>query len=735
MEVKLKSSLMIKPVETTWKGCLSLSEWDQIGFINHIPTTYFYQLSPTTPFDDSMSNTFKESLSRALVPFYPLAGHLRRISRGRLVLNCNAIGVQFIEAESKTKLEEFDDFSSSSYLSEILGQLSPPIDEQPLFLVKFTRFSCESLSLGLTISHVIVDGLSTLHFITEWAQLARGEPFLKIPFLVRKTLRVGDPLSPLSNPHVDRSDFHHPPLLIGHSCSVDKRKKKCAGALLKLSQEHVAKLKLMANEGRNMKRKPYTRYEILAGFIWRCACKARKLEDEQPTSLGVCANLCKRMRTTLLAEYFSNTAFIVTATSNAGELKSKPLGFVVSKVREAIEKVTKEYVWSAIDYLKSQPDLTKFQDFNGLWSCKGPYFGNPNVVVMSWMTLPVYGLDFGWGNEIYMDPGTHEHFDGESSILSNPDGDGSLLVKMDLHVEHMESFKEHFYNDIRSILLKFSDVDKLYTSLHLDDKVEALEDLVTIGRPGLIKSVTTSLGGATLGILERFLGGRRRSQQASVESTDAPTYEEHLVERLARSLERSQFTGYTFDQTRRLGAVGFDGSMDLVVALSWLDDMEKVLDEGMQCPDEDRIRIASFMLGAFIETKRLEFETLTQDSMTVSEYERRFRELSEFCPNLVADEVSKKRRFLDGLSEQIALSISGAVHPTYQLMRDAALEVERQALMRKTKHRSYDGLSSGSPSQGSLKRGSFSLGSSGSRGFRGGRHDASGSRFQRGGHT
>ncbi|KAH7544696.1 hypothetical protein FEM48_Zijuj01G0013100 [Ziziphus jujuba var. spinosa] len=453
MEVKLKSSLMIKPAETTWKGCLSLSEWDQIGFINHIPTTYFYRLSPTTPFDDSMSNTLKESLSRALVPFYPLAGRLRRIDGGRLVLDCNAIGVQFIEAESKTKLEEFGDFYSSS--SEILGQLSPsvdytsPIDEQPLFLVKLTRFSCGSISLGTTISHVIVDGLSASHFITEWARLARGEPLLKMPFLDRKALRAGDPPSRLSTPHLDRSDFHHPPLLIGHSCSVDERKKKCSGALLKLSQEHVAKLKIMANEGRNMNSKPYTRYEILAGFIWRCACKARKLEDEQPTTLGICADSRKRMRTMLPAEYFGNAAFIVTATSNAGELLSKPLGFAVSKVREAIGKVTEEYVWSAIDYLKSQSDLTKFQDFNGLWSCKGPYFGNPNVVVMSWMTLPVYGLDFGWEKEIYMDPGTHEHFDGESSILSNPDGDGSLLVKMDLHVEHMESFKEHFYNDIR----------------------------------------------------------------------------------------------------------------------------------------------------------------------------------------------------------------------------------------------------------------------------------------------
>ena len=187
----------------------------------------------------------------------------------------------------------------------------------------------------------------------------------------------------------------------------------------------------------------------------------------------------------------------------------------------------------------------------------------------------------------------------------------------------------------------------------------------------------------------------------------------------------------------------------------------------MQCPDEDRVRIEGFLLGssarkwwayertrkrhtwaqfktafhtefyppAFVETKRLEFETLTQGNMTVFEYEHRFRELLEFCPNLVADEVIRKRRFLDGLSELIALSLSSSDHPTYQSMRDVALEVERQTLICQTKRRSYDGLSLGSPSQRSSKRGSFISGSSSSRGSSGDRRGASGSRFQRGGHT
>ena len=73
--------------------------------------------------------------------------------------------------------------------------------------------------------------------------------------------------------------------------------------------------------------------------------------------------------------------------------------------------------------------------------------------------------------------------------------------------------------------------------------------------------------------------GRRRSHQASVESLYAPNYEENLVERLDRSLERSGFTGVTVDQARRLRAVGSYGSTDPMVVLSELDDTKKILDK------------------------------------------------------------------------------------------------------------------------------------------------------------
>jgi shikimate O-hydroxycinnamoyltransferase len=60
--------------------------------------------------------------------------------------------------------------------------------------------------------------------------------------------------------------------------------------------------------------------------------------------------------------------------------------------------------------------------------------------------LPIYGLDFGWGKEVYMGPGTHD-MDGDSLLLPSHDDDG-LLVAICLQEVHVDAFKRHFYQDI-----------------------------------------------------------------------------------------------------------------------------------------------------------------------------------------------------------------------------------------------------------------------------------------------
>ncbi|KAG6644134.1 spermidine hydroxycinnamoyl transferase [Carya illinoinensis] len=453
LTVNFKDCHTVKPAEPTRNGPLPLSELDQIGTITHVPTIYFYRpplywLSPP----DAIANTLRDSLRKALVPFYPLAGRLRWIGCGRLELDCNAKGVSLYVAESEAKLDDIG-YSSPSpryqYLIPSVDYGSVPIHDLPLLLVQLTKFKCGGISLGLRISHAVVDGTSALYFISEWARLARGEPLGAEPFLDRKVaFRAGDP--PIATPIcVDHECSRSVPLLLGKSDDVEERKKKTALAMLKLSKTQVEKLKNMGNQDRvigstDAPGRAYTRYETVAGHIWRCACKARRHKDEQPTALGICVDSRSRMHPPLPREYFGNVTLDIPATSHAGELMSKPLGYASSRIRAAIERVTDTYVKSTLEFLKNEPDLTRFQDIRAE---EAPFYGNPNIGVVNWMTLPIYGLDFGWGKEIYMGPGTHD-LDGNSLVLHSPDGDGSLIVALCLQKAHMNAFTKHFYEDI-----------------------------------------------------------------------------------------------------------------------------------------------------------------------------------------------------------------------------------------------------------------------------------------------
>ncbi|KAL6962491.1 shikimate O-hydroxycinnamoyltransferase [Sarracenia purpurea var. burkii] len=446
MVVISKGSCMVKPAEPTWNGRLPLTEWDQTGTVTHVPTIYFYRLSQPPP--QTILKTLKDSLSLTLVHFYPLAGRLSWLGGGRLALDCTAAGVELIEADSKLKLDDLGDFSPCPEFMSLIPSVNYniPIHEQPLLIVQLTNFRCGGISLGVSISHAATDGQSALHFMSEWARVARGEPLCAAPFLDRRVLRAGDP--PPGNSSFFDTQFDSPPLLIGKTSSEEERKKKTMETMLRLTKNQVEKLKSEANEGWPAEfGRAFTRYEAIAGHIWRCACRARGLEPEQATAMGVCVDLRRRMQPPLPEKYFGNAILDVVTSGRAGELVSRPLSYASSRIREAIEKVTDEYINAAVDFLKCQPELFRFQDLYGLEHNQGPFHGNPNLGVTSWMNLPIHGLDFGWGREIYVGPGNHD-FDGDSLILPGRDGDGSLVVALCLQAAHMEAFKKFFYQDI-----------------------------------------------------------------------------------------------------------------------------------------------------------------------------------------------------------------------------------------------------------------------------------------------
>ncbi|XP_022949717.1 spermidine hydroxycinnamoyl transferase-like [Cucurbita moschata] len=451
----IHSSTTVFPAHPTPIATLSFSESDQIKPWTHSPTVYVYR-SPTVT-TSAVVESLRNSLSQMLVPYYPLAGRLHWIGGGRLELHCCSAGAQLIEASSTATLDDYGDFSPTDALRELAPKVdySTPIEELPVFLIQVTRFSCGGIVIGTGLSHILVDGVSAITFINSWASIARKDKTVESivqPFHDRSVLQPQKPLRP---PRFDHREYDNPPFLLGCSDAKEERKKESIPTLLKLSKEQVEKLKKRANSNivnqlDELPSRPYTRYESIAGHMWVCACKARSTGDKsQPTMVRVAVDVRRRLGTPVPNNFTGNSTLVaVTPKCQFGDLISQPLSYAAGKIREGTWKITDEYARSALDFLASQEDISWVRtSYHTKVKVEAPFWGNPNLSLGSWMSLPLYEADFGWGKPCYVGPATL-NADGKSFIMPAPDNDGGLIIAIRLQKKHMDDFKRHFYEDL-----------------------------------------------------------------------------------------------------------------------------------------------------------------------------------------------------------------------------------------------------------------------------------------------
>ncbi|KAK2978000.1 hypothetical protein RJ640_001184 [Escallonia rubra] len=118
----------------------------------------------------------QDALSRALVPFYPVAGRLSRDEDDRIEIDCNGEGVLFVEALSDVVVDDLGDFTPTLELRQLIPAVdcSQGISTYPLLVLQVTYFKCGGVSLGVGMQHHVADGASGVHFINTWSDMARG---------------------------------------------------------------------------------------------------------------------------------------------------------------------------------------------------------------------------------------------------------------------------------------------------------------------------------------------------------------------------------------------------------------------------------------------------------------------------------------------------------------------------------------------------------------------------------
>ncbi|KAL8042889.1 hypothetical protein ABFX02_09G081700 [Erythranthe guttata] len=436
MKLDVKKSTVVRPAAETPRVSLWNSNLDLVMPNFHVPIIYFYR-RPTAAADFFDAAVLTAALARVMVPFYPVAGRLKKDVNGRFEIDCNAEGALFVEAESDGRLDDFGEyFSPTSELRCLVPAVDYSLDisAYPLLVLQVTHFKCGGVSLGVGIQHHVVDGLSGIHFMNTWSDMARGHgaPALP-PSIDRNILRARNP--PRSE--FEHIEYHYPPT---PASSDEDRSTTTAVSVLKLSNNQLNSLKskFKSPDGNSS----YTSYEMVAAHIWRCATTARRLAPEQETKVYIATDGRSRLLPPPPPGYFGNVVFTAAPVAASGDIRAQPVGYAAGKIRDALARMDDEYMRSALDYLELQDDVKAL--------VRGPHtFRCPNMGITSWVRMPAYVADFGWGGPVYVGPGMVA-YEGLCYLLppprsANKDG-GGLLVVISLQKEHMEVFEELIYD-------------------------------------------------------------------------------------------------------------------------------------------------------------------------------------------------------------------------------------------------------------------------------------------------
>lgn len=378
VNIRIGEPSLVVPAEETKKGLYFLSNLDQ-NIAYPVRTIYCYKSSSKG--NENAAQVMKDSLSKILVHYYPMAGRLKISSEGKLIVDCTEEGVVFVEGEANCMMEDLGDMTKPNL--EILGKLvydmpsAKNMLEIPPLLIQVTKFKCGGFVLGVNVNHCMNDGISAMQFVNSWGETARGLDIKTPPFLDRTILKPRNPPQ-IEFPHNEFAEIED--LSSDTNKLIHVEEEEILYKSFYFNENKLEFLKKKATEDGVLKK--CSTFEALSGFIWRARTKASKLHPNQEVKLLFAVDGRSKFVPEIPKGYFGNAIVLSNAMCKASELLKNPLSFSVGLIERAIEMVTDEYMRSAIDYFevqRSKPSLTA------------------TLLITTWTRLSFHEADFGWG--------------------------------------------------------------------------------------------------------------------------------------------------------------------------------------------------------------------------------------------------------------------------------------------------------------------------------------------------
>lgn len=388
--VQVKEIDFIFPSDPTPTQILHLSALDSQLFLR-FTIEYLFIYRPRHGLDKSTTTAhIKGALSRALVPYYPLAGRVRARPDGSgLEVVCEAQGAVFIEAVSSDDV--VSDFEMAPrYVTQRRKLLSLQVEDvlmgDPPLVVQLTWLADGAAALGVGFSHCICDGVGSAEFLNSFAELARLTDFKPKPIWDRHLFDS----SPYYAAYVNSGahpEFNRVPDL----CGFDSRfsQERLTPTSLTFDKMSLNDLKKLAKSTSRLGESLYTSFEVLSAHIWRSWAKALNLPSNQLLKLLFSINIRNRVEPSLPSGFYGNAIVLGCVQTSVKNLTETSLGYVAELVRRAKERVDDKYVREVVESV----------------SQSGASPDSVGVLIMSqWSRVGLHKVDFGIGPPIHVEP-------------------------------------------------------------------------------------------------------------------------------------------------------------------------------------------------------------------------------------------------------------------------------------------------------------------------------------------
>ncbi|CAN6275231.1 unnamed protein product [Urochloa humidicola] len=362
---------LVAPSEATPAGTISLTSMDSALASLPMAALFVFDHHVHQP-----AETIRRALSRALVPYYPIAGRLTTVGVHDLKITCTREGVAFVAASARCTLRDARLSDPAPVIPVVdltvtyAGQYNNK--DTPLVLMQVTEFSCGGFTVGVTWNHVITDGVGMAQFLQAVGDLARGLPSPSVA-----PVRVDHALPELPPPIVDMTNS-----------MVIRKHNEFTTTYITIPTSFINRIKHeFRRRSEHAAAAACTAFDVFVAAIWRCRARATvagaAAGQDTPTALAFTANV--RKPAGAKDGYYGNVFAFGLAVAALGDVANGDILEVVRLVRDAKARLPNTFADGAANVADEIGGRMQGMDVYDM------------MYVTSWWNLGFDDVDFGGG--------------------------------------------------------------------------------------------------------------------------------------------------------------------------------------------------------------------------------------------------------------------------------------------------------------------------------------------------